>query len=399
MPEIIKEKKMIEIKEVKTKKDVKLFATYPLKLYKGCPYYVPSLRSDEMNTFNPKKNFSLKECDAKGFLCYKDGELAGRIAGIINRTDNELTGKKYIRFSRLECIDDSEVFKALLGAVEDFGKEHGMEIIHGPWGFNDTDREGMLTYGFDRVATYVTNYSYPYFCERMKELGFDDESKWLEKEFVIPDKPYERMLDVAKKVEEKIEVKDVALTMPLKDIVKQYGAKLFDTYNKAYAPLDGFVPVDELTEKNVLKTFATVLNKRYISILVDKNDEVAAFGVVIPSLVKPLAKHRGKLFPTGFIGILSSIKKPEALEMALIGVRPEYKNTGINAVVIAHIMNHVIEDGIKRIESNPMLETNYSIQQQWKFADCEVVKKRQTYQKPIGSLLEYSENIEERKDA
>ena len=343
VPEIIKEKKMIEIKEVKTKKDVKLFATYPLKLYKGCPYYVPSLRSDEMNTFNPKKNFSLKECDAKGFLCYKDGELAGRIAGIINRTDNELTGKKYIRFSRLECIDDPEVFKALLGAVEDFGKEHGMEIIHGPWGFNDTDREGMLTYGFDRVATYVTNYSYPYFCERMKELGFDDESKWLEKEFVIPDKPYERMLDVAKKVEEKIEVKDVALTMPLKDIVKQYDAKLFDTYNKAYAPLDGFVPVDELTEKNVLKTFATVLNKRYISILVDKNDAVAAFGVVIPSLVKALAKHRGKLFPTGFIGILSSIKKPEALEMALIGVRPEYKNTGINAVVIAHIMNDALD--------------------------------------------------------
>ena len=156
---------MIQIKEVTTKKDLKLFATYPLVLYKDCPYYVPSLRSDEMNTFNPEKNFSLKHCDCKGYLAYKDGELVGRIAGLISYSDNKITGKKNIRFSRFECIDDIEVFKALIGAVEKFGKDKGMEIIHGPWGFNDTDREGMLTYGFNERSTYATNYYYPYFSE------------------------------------------------------------------------------------------------------------------------------------------------------------------------------------------------------------------------------------------
>ena len=145
---------MIEIKEVKTKSDLRKFAKYPVELYKDCPYYVPSLRSDEYATFNPKKNFSLKNNEIKGFLAYKDGKLVGRIAGLINRKDNELTGKKFVRFSRFECIDDLEVFKALLGAVATFGKEHGMEIMHGPWGFNDTDREGILTYGFDRRSTY-----------------------------------------------------------------------------------------------------------------------------------------------------------------------------------------------------------------------------------------------------
>ena len=168
---------------------------------------------------------------------------------------------------------------------------------------------------------------------------------------------------------------------------KKYGAKLFDTYNEAYAPLDGFVPVDEQTEKNVLKQFGTVINKRYISVLVDEKEEVAAFGIVLPSLVKSLVKHRGKLFPTGFIDVLISIKKPKELEMALIGVKQEYKNTGINALVMARIMHNVIEDGIEAIESNPMLETNYSIQQQWKFAENEIVKRRQTYKKRIGSLI------------
>ena len=154
---------MITIKEVKTKKDIKEFATYPVKLYDKCPYYVPNLLSDEFALFNPKKNFNLKENNLKGFLAYKDGQLVGRIAGFINGKENELSGKKYIRFSRFECVDDIEVFKALLGAVEKFGIENGMEIMHGPWGFNDTDREGMLTFGFDKRSTYSTNYYYTYF--------------------------------------------------------------------------------------------------------------------------------------------------------------------------------------------------------------------------------------------
>lgn len=379
---------MIEIKEVLNKKDMRLFAEYPLKLYKDCPFYVPSLRSDEMNTFNPKKNFSLRNNDCKAFLCYKDGELVGRIAGLINKADNEITGKKFIRFSRFECIDDIEVFKALLGAVEKFGKENGMEIIHGPWGFNDTDREGMLTYGFDVRSTYATNYYYPYFCERMVELGFEDESKWVEKRFTIPDVPYARIDALASKLKEKHELVDVAETMSVKQILTKYGDKMFDTLNEAYGHLDGYVPVVGQARKNVLEQFATIVNTRYISFLVDKNDEVAAFGIVLPSICKPLIKHKGKLFPTGFISVLQSIKNPKELEMALIGVKKKYRNTGINSILIARISRNVIDDGIELIESNPMLEHNYAIQQQWKFAESEIIKKRQTYKKAIGSLIE-----------
>jgi len=378
---------MIEVREVKTKKDMRLFATYPIKLYKGCPYYVPSLRSDEVNTFNPKKNFNLKNNECKAFLCYKDGKLVGRIAGLINRVDNELTGKNYIRFSRFECIDDIEVFKALLGAVEAFGKEYGMDTLHGPWGFNDTDREGMLTYGFNERATYSTNYYYPYFSKNMVKLGFEDESKWIERRFTIPDVPYDRVTKIADKLKEKLHVHDVADTLSLKQIIKQYGLKLFDTLNEAYGHLDGYVPLEGKSIDNVLSQFATIVNMRYISVLVDENDDVAAFGIVLPSICAPLIKHQGKLFPTGFIGVLKAIKNPKELEMALIGVKRKYKNTGINSIVMTRIMNNVITDGIEKIESNPMLETNFDIQQQWKFAENEIVKKRQTYKKAIGSLI------------
>ncbi len=379
---------MIEIKEVLTKKDLKLFAEYPVKLYKDCPYYVPSLRSDEINTFNPKKNFSLAHNECKGFLCYKDGELVGRIAGLINHRYNEISGKKYIRFSRIECIDDIEVFKALLGAVEKFGKEKGMEIIHGPWGFNDTDREGMLTFGFDVRSTYATNYYYPYFHQRLEELGFEDESKWVEFKFNIPDKYDERMDRLAEKIQAKYGLRDVAQTMSVKSILNKYGDKFFETMTEAYGDLDGYVPIEGEERQNVLNQFATIVNTRYISFLIDKNDDVAGFGIVLPSIANPLIKTRGKLFPTGFIGVLKSISSPKELEMALIGIKRSYRNTGINSIIISHIINNIIDDGIELIESNPMLERNNNIQNQWKFVGNEISKKRQTYQKPIGSLIQ-----------
>ncbi len=377
---------MIEIKEIITKKDISLFAKYPLKLYKGCPYYVPCFRSDEMNTFNPKKNFSLEGNDCKGFLCYKDGELVGRILGIINHAENKASEKKYIRFSRFECIDDIEVFKALLGAVEKYGKENGVTCIHGPWGFNDQDREGLLTWGFDQRSTYVTNYYYEYFHKHLETLGFQDEAKWIERRFKVPTEPYDRIINFAEKVKKKYNLRELADEMKVKDIIKQYGEKLFDTVNEAYGHLDGYVPVEGKVRDNTLSQFSTIVNARYISILVNENDDVAAFGVVLPSICDPLIKHKGKLF-SGLFDFLKHIKKPKELEMALIGVKKEYKNSGINSIVIARIMNNIVADGVLTIESNPMLESNFQIQQQWKFSENEVVKKRQTYQKEIGSLI------------
>ena len=378
---------MIEIKQVTTKKDKKLFVEYPIKLYKDCPYYVPSLVGDELNNFDPKKNFSLKNSDYVAYLAYKDGVLVGRIAGIISYQDNEISGKKSIRFSRFECIDDIEVFKALLSQIAKYGKEKGMEIIHGPWGFNDQDREGMLTEGFDVRSTYATNYYYPYFHENLEKLGFEDESKWVEMCFEIPNEVDPRSKRLSGKLLEKYKLTEIADKLTINQIVKQYGEKFFKTLDESYGHLDGYVPYDEDTQKNILDQFGTIINTRYISILVDENDDVAAFGICLPSICNALIKSRGRLFPFGFIDLLKSIKKPKELEMALIGLKKQYKNSGVNAIIINRIMQNLIEDKIERIESNPMLQTNHSIQQQWKFAKYEIVKQRQTYKMNIDDLL------------
>jgi len=209
----------------------------------------------------------------------------------------------------------------------------------------------------------------------------------LEWRFDIPNEPYERYVSLAEKMKKKYNLIDISETMSLGKIIKNYGEKLFDTLNEAYGHLDGYVPIKGDAIKNVLSQFGTIINTRYISILVDEDDQVAAFGIVLPSIAKALVKNRGKLFPTGFIDVLKSIKKPKELEMALIGVKHKYKNAGLNAIVIAKIMSNIISDGIQGIESNPMLERNLHIQQQWKVAQKRLVKKRQTYQKKIEELI------------
>lgn len=327
---------MVEIKEARTAAQMKKFALFPIKLYKGNPYFVPPFTQDEKNLKNVKKNYSAQGCIVKCFLAYRDGKIVGRIAGIIVKAANEKFGEKNVRFSRFDYVNDVEVAEALLGAVADFGRENGMDTIHGPWGFNDTDREGALTFGFDEISTFATNYNYAYYPEIMQKLGYSEESKWVEYRLGV--KEYDsRYGEMAKAVVAKYGFRELADELSVKQIVDIYGDKFFDCYNDAYKHLDQYIPIEGDAKKSVLKSFATVVNKDYISVVVDpKTDKVVAFGVAIPALGKVVNKHKGKLL-TSIIGLIKTIKNPDGLELSLVGVSPEYRRSGVNAMVIDRI--------------------------------------------------------------
>ncbi len=369
---------MIHVVEAISAAQMKKFALFPIKLYKKNPYYVPSFTSDEKNIKNEKVNFAAKGCDVKCFLAYRDGKIVGRIAAIIVREANEKYGEKKVRFSRFDFIDDEEVAAALLNAVIGYGKECGMDTVHGPWGFNDTDREGMLTSGFDQISTFATNYNYEYYPEIMKKLGYEKESEWVEYRFEI--KNYdERYSKIGEAVAKRSCFKEIAGTMPLKRLIRDYGDKFFDCYNAAYGNLDSYIEIKGDAKKSVLKTFASVINDKYLSFIIDeKTDKVAAFGVAIPALGYIINKHKGSALKS-LIGIIKEIKKPHALELCLVGVAPEYRMSGINAMIIDRIWRNVLKYGITDIVSNPMLTTNVNILAQWKNIPHEIVKRRQTF--------------------
>lgn len=374
---------MIKVVEVLTKKQMKDFATFPIKHYKGCPYFVPSLVDDEKCLLDPKKNLMLGNNKLKCFLAYKDGKLVGRIAGIISVDGNKKFNEKAIRFSRVEFIEDIDVLKALLNAVVEFGKENGLDTLSGPWGFNDTDREGMLTYGFNELSNYATSYSYPYYARFFEELGFKKESEWIEYDFNT-EQHIEKFEEHANRLREQ-GYREVVVNMSIKKFIKLYGTKFFDCYNKAYANLDNFVKIENEGLDQMIKQFSTIINPKFFSCIVNKDDEVVAFGVGVPHIGKALQLGKGRVILSA-IPILFSYEFPKIIELALIGVDPAYTNYGVHALVVEKFLKNFKKYKIKKVWMDPVLTTNLKMQNSWSKFDKKIRQKRQTWRIPFSEL-------------
>lgn len=373
---------MIEIKEVVSKSDIKKFVNFPHKLYKGVPYFVPFLNIDEKNKFNPKKNESFDDCIVKCFLAYKGGVLVGRICGIIQKLYNEKMNEKRVRFSRFDSIDDENVSRALFSAVEKWAKEHKMEVIHGPMGYNDLDREGLLIDGFDQVSTFEEQYNFDYYPKLVENYGFKKEVDWVEYRIFAPteiNKKIERIADIVTK---KFNLTAIH-PKNINSFIKKYKEQFFDTLDAAYSPLYGVVPFSDKMKESLIDQFKLIINKHFVIGIVNEQDELVAFGIAFPSLSESVNKSKGKIFPFGIFRMLLQIKRPKSIDLGLIAIRPEYQNKGVSSLVVAYLMRGMVERKIKYAETNLMLEDNTRIQSQWQLFDHIKHKRRRSYIKKI----------------
>lgn len=379
----------VQIKRVETKKDLKAFIEFHYDLYEGDPYDAPNLYSDELNTLSRDKNAAFDFCEAEYFLALKEGKVVGRVAAIINHKANEKWEKKDVRFGWIDFIDDIEVSNALLKAVEDYGKEKGMTSIVGPLGFTDMDPEGMLTWGFDQLGTMATIYNYDYYPKHMEKLGgWEKDNDYVEYRLDVPETAPEKYTKIAEMVEKRYNLHARKLTK--KEIFEGgYGKKLFDLINVTYSHLYGF---SELTDRQIdqyVKMYFPLADLDLITVIEDgnKDNQLVGLAITIPSLTRALQKcRRGRLFPFGWWHLLRAIKfhKTEVVDLLLIGVLPEYRSKGANALVFADLIPRYVKYGFKWGETHVEMETNESVQSQWGPLDPTMHKKRRCYRKSIG---------------
>lgn len=374
----------VEIRKVQTKKELKEFIHFANDLYKGDEYYAPSLISDDYNTFDPKKNGAFDFCQAQMFLAYKEGKVAGRVMAIINNRANETWKVKQVRYGWIDFINDEEVAKALLDAVAAWGKERGMTDIAGPLGFTDFDPEGMLVEGFERVATIIGIYNYPYYPQILEKLGYTKETDWMEYRITIPDELPERYYKYADIViaKNKLNVRKVTRRMVNKE---NYGRKFFKLINETYYKLYGFSLLSDKQIDAYTKLYLGLLDTRMVSFIENENGELVAAGVTMPDLTAALQKCGGKLFPFGWFHLLKAIfwKPCDTLDMLLMGVREDYRGKGLNAVLVTDLYPRLKAMGFKYAETTAELETNDSIQAMWKYFEREQHKRRRVYAKKI----------------
>ncbi len=377
---------MVEIIEVKTKRDIKEFIEFPLKLYKDCPYFVPMLYSDEKNLFREGEKTDI--ADSVFFLAKREGKTVGRIQGILHRQYNELKGERRVRFTRFDSINDSEVSRALFGAVEAWAAERGMTQICGPLGYSDLDREGLLIWGFDEDSTYEEQYNYDYYPELVEDFGFEKEVDWLEFELTAPEKKNDMLARVAQRALEMNKLHIADTNMSKRKYIDKYAESFFDTLDVCYSKLYGTMPITKKQRAELIEQFITVVNIDYTVFICNEKEEVVAFGLCFPSFGDTLKKSGGRLTIPTLLKLLKVIKKPKALDLGLVAVRPEYQNAGINAVIVNGMVDMLIDGGIEKFETNLNLETNTQVMAQWKYVTARHHKRRRAYVKNIGTEKE-----------
>ena len=372
------------IKPVTTRKELKQFVRFANKLYKGNKYYVPSMPLDDLNTLDKTKNGAFDFCESEYYLAYKNGNLVGRVAAIINHKANESWKVNQVRFGWFDFIDDIEVSTALLDAVIAFGKSRGMTQIVGPLGFTDFDPEGMLVEGFDRVSTMALIYNHPYYPEHMKKLGYYKETGWVEYRLILPESVPERHQKLSDVVIKRYNLKLRKLTR--KQIKKEnYGQKLFKLINETYCVLYGYSLLSEKQIDQYVDQYLAIIDARMLAFIEDEHGDLIAAGITIPSLSEALQKCNGEMFPFRWWHLLKAMfwKKPDTLDLLLIGVRPDYQNKGVPTVLFNDLIQTVLKLGFKYAETNANLETNHSVQALWDPFEKEQHKKRWVFGKDI----------------
>lgn len=374
----------IEIKTVTTRKELKTFVRFANRMYKGNKYYVPCMPMDDMKTLDKNYNAAFEFCEAEYYLSYKDGQLVGRVAAILNHKANKAWNVNQVRFGWIDFIDDIEVSKALLDAVIAFGKARGVNQIVGPLGFTDFDPEGMLVEGFDRISTMALIYNHPYYPEHMKQLGYEKETGWVEYRLTLPDEVPERHLRVAEFVTERYGLKIVKKTKS--EVNKErYGQKIFQLINETYCNLYGFSLLSEKQIDQFVDTYLGVIDMDMLAFVEDRDGNLIAAGLTMPSIAETLQKCNGEMFPFGWYQLLRTMywKKPETLELLLIGVKPEWQSKGVNSLVFVDLLKRVKKMGFKYAETNANLETNTKVQAMWSVFEKEQHKKRWVFGKEI----------------
>lgn len=374
---------MIVVKEVLTARQRREFISFPIKLYKGNPCYVPALYMDEKKIFR-KDYVYYDTSEAVYFNAYKDGVMSGRISGILQKSSNEKWGQKRVRFTRFDVVDDFEVARALFDKVEQWARSKGMEEVCGPLGFSDLEREGLLIEGFDQPSTFEESYNYDYYQSFIERLGYSKEVDWTESQIRAPKDPesLEEMEKMASFVMKRYKL-HFGEARNARDFLKKYSDGLFEVLDKSYDKIYGTVPFTDGMKKLMMDNFNLVIDTDHAAAILDENDRVVCLGLCFPGIAEPVRKSGGRLTPLALVRILRLLKHPKTIDLALIGVDPEYLNRGVSAVFAWELAKMLQAPGVEYADTNLNLEDNYAIQNLWKRFDERKNKRRRSYLKKL----------------
>ncbi|MEH7887873.1 GNAT family N-acetyltransferase [Elizabethkingia meningoseptica] len=371
----------ISLKKVIDDKMLMDFIQFPMTLYKNNPNFVPPLINDEKQIWDPKENPALAYSEAELYLAYKDNQVVGRIAVMINHKEGQELEIHKVRFGWIDFIDDLSVSKALLDKAAEYAKQHNINKIEGPMGFTNLDKAGMLTMGFDKIATMIGIYNFEYYPKHLEQLGLVKEKEWVEFEIVFPEVLSEKVIKFNEIIKEKYQLK--VLKFNNKKEILPLVEPMFKLLDETYKGLSTYTPITQQQIQTYKEKYFGFIDKDFIVCITDADDKLISFAITMPSYSKALQKANGKLFPFGWWHFLQAGKKNDRANFYLIGIHPEYQRRGVTAIIFKEIYDIFKKKGVKFLETNPELEENKNIQLLWQDYDPVNHKRRRTYSKEL----------------
>lgn len=369
----------IVIKACDNVNDLKKFVQFPYDLYKSNRYWVPPMKDDELKSLQPATNPAYKVSDAKFWIALKDGKVAGRVGGIINKAYNEKTGENLVRISRIEFIDDKEVSKALFDTVEAWAKEKGMAGIHGPLGFTNLDHQAVLIEGFDHLPSIASEYHLPYYRSHFEAAGYDKEMDWVEFRLKLEKEIPEKALKLNDMIQRRYNLKVVHFQN--REEMKRYAPKVFELLNTAFGDLFSFVNMSKELSDFYINKYFNILNPEFVKVIEDQHANVIGFIISLPSLSEAMQKAKGSLFPLGWYHIMQALKKPKVVDLLLTGIHPDWQAQGVSALLITELQKVMQKHGVEYVETTGMIETNEKAINHWKNYDHIQHKRKRCFRK------------------
>lgn len=373
---------MFTIRQINKRKDYKKFVKFPTELYKDNPNYVPPMEMDEYK-MTTKRNAHYNECIQAYFLAEEDGKVVGRIACVVMHAFNKKNNAKYARFTRFDVIDNEEIAHALLATAENWAREQGMEYIHGPLGYDDLEREGLMTFGYDKKGSFITSYNAEYYKTYIENYGYTPDAKWVEWRFKMPQPLDARVEKIANIVEKRYGFHEQEFKS-LGKLIKKHGKEFFDLMDETFEELYGTMPFNDELRRQAIATFKLVLDKKFICLVFDKQEKLIGFGLTFPSLADAMIKTKGRALPFGFLRWIKALKKPTAVEFSIIAVKKEYQKLGVTAFIIKKILSKIQEmPSITYADTGVQLETNTGAITSLEMFDRELIRRKTCYIKKL----------------
>lgn len=372
----------VTVKPVKGRRELKSYIHLPAKIHKDHSNWVPPFYGDEWTYYNPKKNVILSHCDTILFLAYRDGKVVGRIMGIIAHKYNEIHGENTARFNYLEAWDDYEVIEALINAVITWAKGKGKDKLIGPFAFTDKDPQGYLIEGFNEPNVIASHCNFKYLVDHLETLGFTKEIDLVTYKIDIP----ETNPDLYHKAEERILRNNPGLRVlhfKTRRAIKPYIRPVFTLINQTFVEIYGFMPFTLKEMDEFANRYLTVMDPRFIKVILNGNDEPVAHVITMPDISKGIQKSRGYLFPFGFIPVLTAGKKTKQLNALLVAIRPDYQGKGLDTMLATAVLDSARKAGLTHIDGHLMMETNKKVRAEMEFVGGKVYKRFRVFQKAI----------------